>query len=318
MNPDGTNPRQLTTELAPVSSFDATRDGSLVAFSAGGVLSLIDIDGANLRRLTGEGRYEYAPVFLPDDAWLVVGRRDADGADLGFWLVPLPGIPGEERLLLDHGAPALGSAELGGDGIGGTDGMPGWMPRTAIDPTGRWALIVTAGGEATVVDLGAGPVLVPPEPVALVTDASAAWSTRHGAFLVTAVAKPDGSNASRASALWTITSTGAIRKLDGTDGAVGPVGVGPDGSIAVTFRRTAVGSAGIAILEPGATALSHLPSAPTLDDRWPAFSPDGATIVVGRTYAVRPDDGDGIWSLDLSTEVATQLSTDGAYARWLP
>ena len=318
MNPDGTNPRQLTTELVPVSSFDASGDGSLIAFAAGGVVSVINIDGEDQRRLTADDVYEYAPVVLPDDGWLIVGRRAADGADLGFWLVPLPGTSGNERLLLDHGAPALGSAALGGDGIGGTDGTPGWMPRTAIDPTGRWALVVTAGGQPTMVDLGPGPILIPPAPIGLVTDASAAWSPRHAGFLVTALKRPDGSTSSGSSALWLIRPDGSIDQLDGTVGCVGPVGVGADGSVAVTAVGTGGTPAGIAVLKAGASSLTRLVPAAAFDDRWPAFSPDGGTILIGRTYAVRPEDGDGIWSIDVSTGVARQLSTDGAYARWLP
>jgi hypothetical protein len=61
----------------------------------------------------------------------------------------------------------------------------------------------------------------------------------------------------------------------------------------------------------------HAP-APAFDDRWPAFSPDGGEILVGRTYVVRPEAADGIWSVGFATGVARQLATDGAYARWLP
>jgi Tol biopolymer transport system component len=136
MNPDGTNPSQLTTELVPVSGFDATGDGSLVAYSAGGIVSIIGIDGEDLARITADGEFEYAPVFSPDDQRLIVGRRDGAGADLGYWLVPLPGTTGEQRQLVDHGAPPLGSAGLAGEGIDGTDGLPDWMARSAIDPTG--------------------------------------------------------------------------------------------------------------------------------------------------------------------------------------
>lgn len=317
INPDGTSPRQLTTELAPVSGFDATRDGSLVAYSAAGVVSIVGITGADVRRVTGKEVYEYAPVFTPDDDWLIVGRRSADGADLGYWLVPLSGTTGDERLLVDRGAPAIGSAELGGDGIGGTDGTPGWTPRTAIDPTGRWALVVTASGEAVVVDLRPGSLVTPPVPLPLAVDAAAAWSPRHAAFVVSAVATGGASNGGTP-ALWTITPGGSVRMLPGTDGAVGPVAVGSDGSIAVTVRRTGEPSAGIGILAPGAAGIRLLPPSAGYDDRWPAFSPDGGTVLIGRTFVSRVDDADGIWSVDLATGNVRQLTTDGVYARWLP
>lgn len=316
MNPDGTGPRQLTTELAPVSSFDATGDGSLVAYAAGGVVNLIGIDGQEVRRLTDVDVFEYAPVFTPDDAWLIVGRRGADGADLGFWLVPLPGTSGEARLLYDHGAPALGSADLAGEGIGGTDGTPGWMPRSAVDPSGRWALVVTAGGEMAIVDLDPEASPAPtPNPVALIADASAAWSPRHGAFVVAAT--PTGGS-SGGPALWTIAPAGATTMVPGTEGAAGPVGVGVDGALAVTFRGSGATPAGIAVLAANATVPARLLPTAGFDDRWPWFAPDGGSVVIGRTFAVRPEDGDGIWSLDLATGLATQLSADGAYARWLP
>ena len=318
MNPDGTSPRQLTTELVPVSSFDATGDASLVAYSAGGIVSVIGIDGEDLARITADGEFEYAPVFSPDDQRLIVGRRDGGGADLGYWLVPLPGTTGEARQLVDHGAPALGSAGLAGEGTDGTDGLPVWMARSAIDPTGSRALIVTAAGAPIVVDLSDAPLASPSVPVPLVTDASAAWSPRHGAFVVTAVTTDAGSGAALEPAMWTIALDGTARPIDGSDGAVGPVGVGTDGSIAVTIRALSNQPAGIGLLAAAASTLTRFDPTAAFDDRWPAFSPDGGTLLIGRTFVVRPEDGDGIWSLDLATGVARQLSTDGAFARWLP
>jgi hypothetical protein len=318
MNPDGTGPHQLTNELVPVSNYDATGDGSRVAYSAGGILSIIGIDGDDRVTLTADGVFEYAAVFTPDDEGLIVGRRAADGTDLGYWLVPLPGTTGEQRQLVDHGAPVLGSVGLTGEGIDGTDGLPGWMGRTAVDPAGSRALIVTAAGAPIVVDLSDAPIAPPSVPVPLVTDASAAWSPRHNAFVVTAVATDAGSGVALEPALWTIALDGTARPIDGSDGAVGPVGVGTDGSIAVTIRTLSNRPAGIGLLAAAASTLTRFDPSGAFDDRWPAFSPDGGTLLIGRTFVVRPDDADGIWSLDLATGVARQLSADGAFARWLP
>jgi hypothetical protein len=318
MNPDGTSPHQLTTELVPVSGFDATGDGSRVAFSAGGIVSVVGSDGEDLVRLTADGRFEYAPVFTPDDQRLIVGRRGQDGTDLGYWLVPVPGATGQERQLVDHGAPALGSAGLGGDGIGGTDGLPGWMPRSAVDPTGRFAIIVTGAGEVLTLDLGPDPLPGAAVTVPLVSDASAAWSPRHGAFILSAAPTGDGSAATGGPALWVVATDGTPHVLEGTEGAVGPIAVGPDGSIAMTIRDSGNEAAGIGLLPSSSITLTRYTPAAASDDRWPTFSPDGATLLVGRTFVDRPDDGDGIWALDLGTGTALQLSTDGAYARWLP
>lgn len=315
MNPDGTNPRQLTTALRPVSAFDATFDGALVAFSAGGVVNVVGIDGGDERRITKDKVFEYAPAFTPDDGWLIVGRRGGDGTDLGYWLVPLPGTSGQERLLVDHGAPPLGSADLGGEGIGEADGTPGWMTRTVVDPTGRWALVVTAGDEVFLVDLAPTPDAARSIRVPLMADAAAAWSSRYGRFVVAAVPANGGPGIS---ALWTVDSRGAIRAIPGTDGAVGPVGTATDGSIAATLRRPGAPSAGIGVLPTSARQLIRLAPDPAYDDRWPAFSPTGGEILIGRTSVTRPGSADGIWIVDVATQAARQLSTDGAYARWLP
>lgn len=318
MNPDGTNPSQLTTELVPVSGFDATGDGSRVAYSAGGIVRVVGIDGEDPVRVTPDGQFEYAPVFTPDDGHLIVGRRRADGTDLGYWLVPVPGAGGEERLLVDHGAPPTGSAGLGGDGIAATDGLPAWMPRSAVDPTGRWALVVPVESQPVLVDLRPEPSVTPPVPVPLSTDAAAAWSPRHGAFVVAAEPTAAGSGGNAGRALWAVTLDGTAEPVGGTEGAVGPVGVGTDGSIAITIRESGSRPAGIGLLAAASTTLTRYDPTSAFDDRWPAFSPDGGILLIGRTFVVRPDDADGIWSLDLATAVARQLSTDGAYARWLP
>ncbi len=317
MNPDGTNGHQLSPEIVPVSSFDATGDGSRVAYSAGGVVFVVNIDGSDGRQVTAGGGFEYGPVFTPDDDHLIVARRAPDGSDLGFWLVPLPGVAGDERRLIDHGAPALGSASLRGDGIEAADGLPTWMARTAFDPSGGVALIVTAAGEPFVVDLGPEPLAAAPNRISLASDASPAWSPRHDAFVLTAIATGD-SGAGTESALWTISSDGSAEVIPGTERAVGPVGVGQDGALAVTVRASGQGAAGIGVLPRSATKLSRFAPATLFDDRWPTFSPDGGRILVGRTFVDHPDSGDGIWTLDLATGEARQISADGAYARWLP
>lgn len=313
MNPDGTNPRQLTTELVPVSGFDASGDASRIVYSAAGLLRVVGINGSDAGTLTGPDAFEYAPTITPDDKWVIVGRRGRDGADLGYWLVPLPGTSGRERQLLDHGAPALGSSSLGGEGIGGTDGTSGWMPRSAVDPTGRFVLLVASGGEIVAIDLQAPGDVPVATPVPLTADAAAAWSPRHGAFVVAARPASGGS-----SALWVVDPTGGLNQVPGTEGAAGPVGVGADGTVAVSIRVSSVPTARIGILAPGAPTMRLLDGTPARDDRWPAISPDGATAVIGRTFDVRPEDGDGIWSVDLATGSASQLSPDGAFARWLP
>jgi hypothetical protein len=311
MNPDGTNQRQLTTEFVPVSAFDATADGRTIAYSAGGVVSLASVDGGNTRRLTADGTFEYAPRFTPDGRSLLVGRRGGDGTDLGYWLVPLPGTDGSTRQVAASGAPALGSAAIAGDGFPGGGGTDGWNPRSAFDPTGRYLLLVTSGGVVALIDLQAGAGASPPPPVPreMSSDAAAAWSPTAGAFLVA------GRDASGA-AVRAITPDGSVTQLPGTDGATG-VAIAPTGMAVATLRAPGAAHASLLVL-PADGPPRPLPGTEGLDERWPDFSPDAASIVVGRASSDDPTLGGGIWLIDPSTGGAVQLSTDGAYARFIP
>jgi hypothetical protein len=309
MNPDGTNQRELTVELAPVSNFDVTADGGSVVYSSAGVVSVRSVSGRDLRRLTvDDGRHEYAPAFTPDDAAVILARRDAAGADLGFWAVPLTAAGGPERQVLDHGAPPLGSAAAG-DGIDAADGTPVWMPRVAFDSIGQGALLVTADGNAVVLDLGTDPAS--PITVPLRGSAPPVWVADRAAFVIAATG-PNGSSP----ALYAVTLRGKVAALSGTGGAVGPVALAADGTLAA-LRVAADGTRSILVVAPSG-AVWGLPTSPGGADRWPTFSPDGAGLLFGRTRAGRPDGSDGIWLVDLSSGAARQLATDGAYARWIP
>ena len=316
MNPDGTNQRQLTTELNPVSSFDSSADGGQIAYAAGGVVTVMSIDGTGLRRLTpDDGRLEYAPEFTPDDSHLLLARRDARGGDLGFWLVPVPGTSGDERQVLDHGAPSPGSGALGGDGLTETGATAPWTARAAVDPVTREAVIVAADGSAWLVPLqdpGTGQAVPPIEVPVRAADAPA-WVAGRNGFVAA------GTGADGRVALYTIDLAGHATLIAGTDGAAGPVALGPDGQLAVSIH-VAAGLDHLRVVD-AAGAVQEIASPVGQVDRWPAFSPDGAEVLVGRTLTAQPQSSDGIWLLDVAagaTGAARQLTSDGAFARWIP
>jgi len=310
MNPDGTNQRELTVELAPVTSFDVTADGGSVVYAAAGVVTIRSIDGREIRRLTvDDGRHEYAPVFTPDDGAVLLGRRDPNGVDLGFWVVPLSAASGPERRVLDHGAPPLGSTAPTDGGINVADGTPVWMPRVAFDSEGRYAFLVSADGSAFVLSLGIDPA--PPIPVAILGAAGPVWVPDRAAFVI-AGAGPASANRS----LYAVSSRGKATVLPGTDGAVGPVALAADGSLAV-LRVDGAGARSILLVAPSGTVRALLSPAGR-DDRWPTYSPDGATLLVGRAHTAQRAGSDGIWLVDVSSGAARQLATDGIYGRWIP
>jgi Tol biopolymer transport system component len=312
MNPDGSNPRQLTTELVPVSGFDNTGDGSTIAYGAGGVVKVMKIDGTDLRQLTAEGRFEYAPHFSPDGRSIMVGRRDAAGGDLGYWLVPAPGSTASERRVIPEGAPPIDSIALTGDGVTPGDGSSVWASRATFDPSGRWILVATGAGDVRLVDLGENPGGAEPAvvPTNLVADAAPVWLPALNAYAV--VARRSGSDSF---SLWTVGLDGATATRAS---AVGSLAAATDGTIAVLVRANG-GPTHVAVLRlTDQTAARSLTIDTDRNDRWPAFSPDGSLILFGRVPIDQTTVSAGIWTLQIRTATLAQLSTDGAEPRWLP
>jgi hypothetical protein len=198
MNPDGSNPRQLTDELVPVAGFDFSGDGSRVAWSAGGQIHLMQIDGGGEQTLTANGQFEYAPAFMPDGRSLIVGRRDAAGADLGYWLRPLGG--GDERQILPTGAPPLGSTDLLGDGVSTGEGLPVWASRAAFDAVGRRVLLTSGSGEVWLIDLNPTTPADAAIDTGLVAADGPVWSPSSDRFFIVGRRAADS-----ADSVWTVT-----------------------------------------------------------------------------------------------------------------
>lgn len=313
MNPDGTNPRQLTAGLAPVSAYALTLDGRFIATSTAGIVEILELASGDVDRLTDPEHREYAPVFSPDDRWVLVGRRDRAGADLGWWLVPMPGNLEPQRRVIADGAPPLGSAVAAGEGLVGIGEATPWIGRSAFDPSGRWLLLVDALMGVRLLDLEPGseasePIVV--TPVRLSADSAAAWRPSAGGFVVQGYGPTD------TQAVWAVGLDATATAIAGTDNAVGPVGLGPRGELAITVADAAL-RLSVLIVQPDGTTVRYA-SSPVFDARWPVFSPDGSAVLFGRTHALRPDDPAGLWRLDLATGAIDQISPDGAWPRWLP
>jgi hypothetical protein len=308
MNPDGSNPRQLTTGLAPVAGYDVTADGSRLAWSSGGVVETMRIDGTEVRAITAPQTFEYAPRFAPDGRTILVARRGGDGADLGYWLLPNADGAPAARQLLTSGAPALGSSLLDGDGIDARAETPIWAPRAAFDTAGEHVAITIAGGAVQLIDLAPATPAAAVTATGIIASASPVWAERSGEFIVTGRRSGDPTDR-----VYLLTLDGSVTR--------GPAGSGTlassSGGVAA-FLSTAAGRTHVAVarLDSG-VAPRALTSAPDLDDRWPSFSPDGGLVLFGR---VRPDGAvsAGIWVIDVVTGESKELSSDGAYPRWLP
>jgi hypothetical protein len=317
MNPDGSNPRQLTTEIVPVSGYDVSSDGASVAWSAGGIVRVAGVDGSDVRDVTPPDAYDYAPVFAPDGRRILVARRGPGGLDDGYWLLPVPG-PGDgpPTQVVPSGAPPLGSVELGGDGLVADGGTPAWTRLAAFDPSGRFVLIPGGlGTTATLVDVGlptGGAGSIP-----LYVRGTVAWSVADGAFVAMGSDDP-----AAAPGVFLVapdrTVTRAADSAPAETDATGAPAVAPDGRIAFPIDRDGDGTSQLAIVQRSGGDPTVLTTTDEFSDSWPAFSPDGAELLFVRVRPGTPTRSAGIWAVLPDGRDLRPLTTDGAYPRWLP
>jgi hypothetical protein len=306
MNPDGSNPRQLTTGLAPVAGYDVTADGSRLAWSSGGMVQTMKIDGTEARAITAPQTFEYAPRFAHDGRTIHVARRGGDGADLGYWLLPAADGAPSVRQLLTSGAPALGSSLL--DGIDARAETPIWSPRAAFDTAGQHVAITIANGAVEVVNLAPATPGAAVTTTGIIASASPVWAAPINEFIVTGRRSGDPTDR-----VYLVSVDGSVTRGPAGSGSPAWSSDGVAAFLTLVADRTHVA---VARLDSG-VAPRALTSATDLDDRWPSFSPDGGSVLFGR---VRPatTTSAGIWVVDVVTGETSELSSDGAYPRWLP
>lgn len=304
MNPDGTNARQVSAELAPVTSFDVSPDGRTVVYATGGAVRRILLPGGAATTVTATGDLEYAPRLLPDGAGMLVARRSRQtGEDLGWWAVPLPGDLSGARRIATDGAPPPGSAADATEPLP-ADGSAGpWSSPPAISADGTLALVPAATGELVRIDLVTGEEL----PTGLERAAGpAVWSPLADAFLAAAVRRTDETKGA-----WLVPRLGAptpSRPLKGWPG-VSPEGVcglgGEDGGRLVFWSV-------------GATTPTEVTAAEEFLERQPSFGPAGEAIVFVRVRRDAPDRSAGIWVVRTDGRELRQLSPAGSSPRWIP
>ena len=305
MNPDGTDQRQVTSELVPVTGYDISGDGTLVAYGAAGVVKVIGV-GGDLRYTTPAGRFEYAPAFTNDGTALIVGRRDAEGTDLGYWRIPVVSGADQKQILPD-GAPLLGSVELTGNGLTESAGLPSWASRAAFSQDDMWMLVDRGLDNAVeLVDLTGAHQ---PVKVNLMASARPVWVESQASFYV---AGSDDNGASWA--YWRVSTSGVAARVGPSvvdvsadvNGNLVLLVEGLDGADHLEFRSTSTGVQVPLTQDAG------------LSDRSPSFSPDGKLIVFTRVDAHDLTKSEGIWAVQPDGTGLVQLSADGTYTRWLP
>jgi hypothetical protein len=296
VNADGTNARQVTWELAPVTGFDVTGDGRRLVFAAGGVIGSVDVSGANRQVLTDTGTFELAPRLTPDETALIFSRLDAAGTDAGWWLRPTPWTFGDERQVLVSGA--LTAADVPTDPF-----SPPYQP--AFDPTGLQVLVPTQAGDLVLVDLSTA--VSTSRAVLRVPSAAPLWSESTNGFVVPATTAVEGGDV----AVFRIGLDGSAAPIGGTEGAHGSLAIDENGQMLYGLDH-------LALFNPGSGTATRV----TTDGRYvegaATFSPDGQKAVVSRVTRGSPELAAGLWLVDLTSRSLTQLTLDGSDPRWLP
>ncbi len=304
MNPDGSNQRQVTAELTPVAAFDVSGDGTTIAYETAGVVRVMTVGGANRRTITAAGGFEYGATFTPDGTALVVGRRDAAGVDQGYWRVPLVSGVDQKRIAAD-GAPMPPDAAETEIQLNGQVGDPIWAPRAAFSSDGSLMLVVRGSDNVVeLVDLtGTSKNLLLP----LVANSRPIWDGSY--FYV--IASPDSG---LTWSCWRIFPNGAFSRIG--PGA-GDLAASVSGSVAYVVR-SADGSTHIAFADAPDGVATMLTNDPTWNEASPSFAPDGSMVVFGRFGSINNNISGGIWIVKPDGTGLVNLSTDGAFPRWLP
>jgi hypothetical protein len=326
MNPDGSNERQVSSEMSPVTSYAAAPDGRSFVVGDGARLVASEASGGGRRILTDAGLLEFDPAFAPDGRSLIFGRADrASGSGLGIW----------RRDGFGGGAERLDLPEDQAQGSPTPDpslGPPVPLLRSpAYAPDGETMSWVDEAGAIVMLDLESGDLRRTPfnalEPPAWLPDGRGLVTS---GTLVSADAPPPLQPPGRPIAPLDEQLIGAsiadlqIVRLPADGGRVVPLSIGTDAA------RVAVGAAGrisfVRLSEAGRAGTlwlsdERLDAATQLiegDDRIAraAFAPDPRTLVVERVAA----DGApaGLWLLDESSGQLSRLSDDGRRPLLLP
>jgi len=157
MNPDGTAPRQLSTELTPILDYAVAPDGSSFVVGDGHRLVFAEASGANRRVLTDDGFVEFDPTYSPNGQRIAFARADAGtGQGLGLWERTVDG--GDvARIELDGQVPATPGASGTDDGE-----VAQWLRAPRYAPDGETLAYVDLAGSVGIVDLDSDQVVRAP------------------------------------------------------------------------------------------------------------------------------------------------------------
>ena len=328
MNPDGTNQRQVTAELSPVSDYAVAPDGRSLVVGDGATLVEQLVDGRDRRVLTDAAHLEFDPTYAPDGRTIAFGRADATtGAGLGIWL---RGVAGGDAVALSP--PDELTGEPTPSPSSGASPVPAPLLREpAYAPDGAALAYVDTAGRVAMVELPADRLTTAPVrasgPLTWLPDSSGVLivgtpldrplherdAPRHEAG--TPVQPLDPAGAADVDVLRLFRGSQRTQATSFADGAA-RLAVDGGGRVASIVLDRAGSGGQVWISTAGGGAHAAVGANGALHASWVAFTPERGTLIVARSSG----DGAplGIFLVDLDTGRAERLTADGTRPRWLP
>jgi len=326
MNPDGSNQRQLSVELSPVTSYSVAPDGRSYITGDGAGITWQRADGTARRLLTEAGVVEFDAAYSPDGTVITFGRADpALGSGLGLWMRDADGSDPRPIQLPEGATPSpspSASAQVTVPLLR--------APRLSADGTAL--AFIDEAGTVDILDLelkqrSAAPFVALSEPVWMAdgsgvlvsglpaTSGAAPQPYRPGSSVAILDPVSQSLGVSQVAAVHVVrvdrfaTSVAA----SGFGSAAARPAAGPDGRYAyIRLDAANVESGSLwltsALEQPGSNLVIPFGARPASA----SFTPEPGTLVIGQA---KPG---GVWLVDIATGQGERLSVDGWLPRWLP
>lgn len=324
MNPDGSNQRQLSAELSPITTYAVAPEGRSFITGDGAAIVWQRADGTARRVLTDPGAVEFDAAFSPDGTVITFGRADrALGSGLGLWMRDADGSdPRPIELPSDPRASPAASQSTP---------VP-LLRAPRMSPDGTALAFVDEAGHVDILDLelqqlASGPFVALSEPVWL-PDGSGVLVAGlpvgsgiepklhlpHSAVTVLDPAYAD-LDATQVAALHVVRMDRFATSVTATafGGGASHPAVDPAGRYAfIRLAGVEVGTGSLwvtsALDDPGEEIVVPGGGKP----RTASFAPEPGSLVIGKA------EPGGVWLLDLATGDGKRLTSDGWLPRWLP
>lgn len=323
MNPDGSNQRQLSVELSPITSYAVAPDGRAFITGDGAAIVWQRADGTARGVLTDPGVVEFDAAYSPDGSVITFGRADpALGSGLGLWMRDADGSDPRPIELPSGLFPSPSASQ--------STPVP-LLRAPRMSPDGTALAFVDEAGQVDILDLelqqlASAPFVALSEPTwladgsgVLVTGLPAGSTIESNAYRPhSAVGVLDPASAelgaAQVAALHVVRMDRFATSVRATAFGVGASRPAVDAGGRYAFIRlkgTEVGGGSLWV----ASAMEDAGEAIAVPDRGThsaSFAPEPGSMVIGEA------EPGGVWLLGLASGHAQRLTSDGWIPRWLP